>query len=320
MLEEDEELRRDGTGSEELFQAIAKQLREAGVAFSTGFQLGSGSACGLSDREMQKLQESIESPLAARNAALARGDVSFIQDELDELLERSASTWIGPVRLIGSSAWRSCGDGWRHFKLSRNVNRARSSRRPGLLSLGTMNLPQAAHSRQPRWLEEGKAAHSNDRQRVRAAARRFTELHGDLPVADITRRHVREFREALQSVPRHRAGALRTASLPQLVEWSRNHRDAEKISAATVNKLLGGVQAVAVWGRDNGLIPEDKPWADPFSRMRLEEEEILRAPGCRPPPKRECDIPSRCQEARRRQGRPPKRVNWMDARYAALAH
>ena len=29
MLEEDEEVRRDGTGSEELFQAIARQLEEA---------------------------------------------------------------------------------------------------------------------------------------------------------------------------------------------------------------------------------------------------------------------------------------------------
>jgi hypothetical protein len=32
MLEEDEEVRREGTGSEELFQAIARRLQEAGVA------------------------------------------------------------------------------------------------------------------------------------------------------------------------------------------------------------------------------------------------------------------------------------------------
>jgi integrase len=45
-----------------------------------------------------------------------------------------------------------------------------------------------------------------------------------------------------------------------------------------VNKLLGGVQAVALWGRDNGSVPEDQPWSDPFSRMRLDEDEPEREP------------------------------------------
>jgi integrase len=38
------------------------------------------------------------------------------------------------------------------------------------------------------------------------------------------------------------------------------------------------VQTIAVWARDNGLIPDDVPWADPFSRMRLEEGEPDREP------------------------------------------
>jgi hypothetical protein len=29
------------------------------------------------------------------------------------------------------------------------------------------------------------------------------------------------------------------------------------VSNATVNKLLAGVQAVGLWARDNGLIPDD---------------------------------------------------------------
>ncbi len=36
----------------------------------------------------------------------------------------------------------------------------------------------------------------------------FIELHGDLPVAQITRSHARQFREALQEVPRRRTGKL----------------------------------------------------------------------------------------------------------------
>ena len=95
---------------------------------------------------------------------------------------------------------------------------------------------------------------------------------------NLKRSHVREFREALQQMPVRRTGSLRTAVLPELVEWSRRHPGAKKISPATVNKLLGGVQAVAIWGRDNGLVPDDVPWSDPFSRMRLEEDEPSREP------------------------------------------
>ena len=45
------------------------------------------------------------------------------------------------------------------------------------------------------------------------------------------------------------------------------------ISTSTVNKQLGAVQTIALWARDNGSVPDDVPWADPFSRMRLEEED-----------------------------------------------
>jgi hypothetical protein len=45
-----------------------------------------------------------------------------------------------------------------------------------------------------------------------------------------------------------------------------------------VNKQLGAVQTIALWAHDNGLIPDEVPWADPFSRMRLEEDDPDREP------------------------------------------
>jgi hypothetical protein len=99
-----------------------------------------------------------------------------------------------------------------------------------------------------------------------------------MPVQSITRKTVREFREALQQLPIRRAGTLQRATLPELVEWSRKHPEARKVAPATVNKLLGEVQAVAVRARDNGQIPDDVPWADPFSNIRLEEPEPEREP------------------------------------------
>jgi hypothetical protein len=99
-----------------------------------------------------------------------------------------------------------------------------------------------------------------------------------MPVAKITRRHVLHFREALQDLPIRRSGKLRSATLPELVEWSKHHSRAPRVSNATVNKLLGGVQAVALWARDNGLIADDSPWADPFANMRLPEDSPTREP------------------------------------------
>jgi integrase len=107
----------------------------------------------------------------------------------------------------------------------------------------------------------------------------FVELHGDLPVVQIKRCHARLFREALQHVPRHRTGPLQEATLPQIVEWAKEHPSAQRVSAATVNKLLGGVQATLIWAHDKGgFIPDDLHWADPFARMRLEEDEPDREP------------------------------------------
>jgi hypothetical protein len=42
-------------------------------------------------------------------------------------------------------------------------------------------------------------------------------------VVQINRRHVREFRDAAQLVPKRRAGKLRKATLPVFADWSRAH-------------------------------------------------------------------------------------------------
>ena len=82
-----------------------------------------------------------------------------------------------------------------------------------------------------------------------------------------------EFREALQDVPRSRSGALSKMAFPELAQWGRGHPDDKKISATTVNKQFGGVQAIVNWARDTGgMIPDDL-WADPFAKLRLDEDD-----------------------------------------------
>src|SRR5262249_57797797 len=91
-----------------------------------------------------------------------------------------------------------------------------------------------------------------------------------MAISAIRRSHAHQFKDALQYVPRHRSGKLATMTLPELAAWGREHADAVKITATTVNKQLGAVQAVCRWAHDKaGMVPDEIAWADPFARQRL---------------------------------------------------
>lgn len=42
---------------------------------------------GMSERELSQIQQAVETALPEAKAALARGDISFVKDELEELFE-----------------------------------------------------------------------------------------------------------------------------------------------------------------------------------------------------------------------------------------
>jgi hypothetical protein len=274
----DEEERREG-GSEALFQNISKQLTEAGVAFKTPYSVGALPKFGLSLREMDKIKQSIEIVLPTAQAALARGDISVMQWEIDELLK------VFRINLDqNSSAYRELGiEVLKRFVQSLQAVERRQKgevvETPEFVEPRETVSPSSGSLRAA--YEGWKKSRSPSPTSLREfnyAIDRFVELHGDMPVVKITRRHVLQLREALQEIPVRRTGKLRNAPLPELVEWSKQHPKARKVSNATVNKLLGGVQAVGLWARDNGLIPEDVPWADPFANMRLPEDKPTREP------------------------------------------
>jgi integrase len=108
------------------------------------------------------------------------------------------------------------------------------------------------------------------------AVEMFIQLHGDLAVLEIKRSHALKYREAIQTVPHPRAGALRTATLPELSAWSLKNPEASRVSAASVNKQLGAVMAIASWAHANGIMPEDAPWSNPFANMSVQEDQSER--------------------------------------------
>jgi hypothetical protein len=87
MLDIDETVRREGTGTELGFQSIAAQLIAAGIEPKTRFSIGALPEAGLSDREVFKRAEHLAWELDVTADALARGDTTAIREELDELLD-----------------------------------------------------------------------------------------------------------------------------------------------------------------------------------------------------------------------------------------
>lgn len=56
------------------------------------------------------------------------------------------------------------------------------------------------------------------------------------------------------------------------INWAAEHPDAPRVSSASVNKMIGGIQAIVTWAREKGgMVPANVP--NPFEKLRLEEAE-----------------------------------------------
>ena len=261
----DEQRRITGKGDDLLFVSVDARCAMEALALEPGR--------GLSPRTMEAIQNDTAFVLATTEDQLARGDIRLIRGEVDELLN------VFQINLDPN-----CAD---YFKLARAVQvaavkylRAVLARQkgepietPAVIAPNQEGTPRSGTPKDALagWQKE-RAPSPGVLAEYERATRLFSELHGELPIAQIKRSHARSFREALQDMPRHRSGPLLHMSLPELAEWGRKHPEVQKIATPTLNKLLGGVQTIALWARDKGMVPEDLPWSDPFSRMRLKED------------------------------------------------
>jgi integrase len=232
---------------------------------------------GLSRGQLLDAAQNMPIIVQEAQAALAKGDIAHVSIQIEQLLDtfqinldrRSAA-----YRELGFEVLRAEVKGLRAIRQRDAGEPIETPQLPvvGSTAAATGETLTAAFEGWKRQREPSPGALTEYERAIRL----FVELHGDMPVAQIRTTQARRFREALQDVPRQRTGKLLTAPLPELAEWGRAHPEAQKNTAGTVNKILGGVQAVLNWARDNGMVPEDVPWADPFRRMRLREGEAVR--------------------------------------------
>ena len=236
---------------------------------------------GLSGGQLLDLADNLPRIVQEAEAALAKGDIAHIDIQLEHLLE----TFQIDLDKKGA-AYRELG--LEVLRAEVRAFRAIQQRHAGEpIATPPLTAPNGAPP-----IEQGKTTLSSafegwKRARNRSprtaqeyeyAIKLFGELHGDMPLAAVRKTQARQFRQALQDVPTKpfRTGKLLKATLPELAAWGREHPDAQKIGAATINKLLGALQSIGRWGRKEDLVPEE--WADPFADMRLDEDESNRAP------------------------------------------
>jgi hypothetical protein len=272
LLEQDAEERREGTGSEATFQAIAKQLQDEGVEFRTPFTVGSVPAAGLSDREVHKRTEALEGDLAMAKRALARGDISEVAVELADLLDIhriNLDQNTEAYRKLGMSVLEAHVRGLNDIARRDAGEAVQTPEEPANLSVsGGLQEGPTVTTALAGWLKETTRPEGTVSEYTRAVAL-FVQLHGDLHISAMRRSHALKFRDALRAVPRRRPGPLAKAPLPELAEYGTKHPEVQKNSAATVNKQMTAVQSVHTWAKDNCIFPDEDDLPRPFESTSL---------------------------------------------------
>jgi hypothetical protein len=232
---------------------------------------------GWSPAQLAEQRQQLNEDLSAMRESLALGDTSAVQDHVDDALsafnidlDRQSPAYpkLGMeilrayVRALQAIEKRNAGEPIETPKLTVGATSA-------LETGGTLRVAFEG------W-EKERERPTGSISEYRRAVELFIQLHGDLTVAAIKKSHARQYREALQDVPRKRTGSLLKASLPELIEWSRKHPDAAKVTQSTVNKQVGALQTIAEWAYANGVVPEDTPWSNPFAKMRVQGEQSER--------------------------------------------
>jgi integrase len=288
LLAGDDEFAAEGAQAEEDYsRSIAAQFDDAGIECETPAPCDNPRPpYGLTNRQVVKRDADLKWWLQHTRAALARSDISILSEHMPELLDRFRLN-LDPnspaYRRLGMAVLRADVKG--HEALERR-SRGEPIETPPIAHLEPSAEPalRPSGNDQPNGDRLSAALGGWKKQRDRSsstiseydrAVGLFTQLHGDMPVANVTKQHARTFREALQDIPRARPKELAQMTLPQFVEWRRSHPEAKCLTPGTVNKLLGGVQAVAAWAAKNGIVPDSPRWSDPFAEMKLPESDEI---------------------------------------------
>lgn len=234
---------------------------------------------GLSDSDFEWHVQRHQEQITSYKQALARGNISIASDMLEDWL-------INHGVVLERTSERFKGLAYRFLKAAVIASEKQSKRFNGdvvdtppqpegeLFPQATLPASSGQNSGDDKlklsglfdkWAAEKKITRSeNTVTDFWVYVHRFIELHGDLPIEQITKAHVRDYRDAMLKLPivNHLSHQYRSYTVKQLLDLGDKQPDLKRLSPKTVNeKALGAVCAVLKWGAKNGYI-ENNPASD----------------------------------------------------------
>jgi len=222
----------------------------------------------LTPHEHAKYQESIEWSLKGCREALALGDTSLIEDDVDDFVQ-----WHNLKITKDSPAYRKLA--YAFLKASIKSTELIEKRQRGEVidtpaipdissstasaSSDTETLPAAYESYKREIKPSAKAESEMDK-----AIRRFTQFHGSLPITEIKRRQVSAFKDGLLKLPSRPKKAIRDMPMPDVLKLMEGDTTTPRLKPASVKKDLSVIHAALQWAVDNGYIE-----SNPASRIKV---------------------------------------------------
>ena len=275
-LTEDEAQRIEGSKEDDdLYKSLKAQV-EAHGAEAEFTDEEAAAVVGLSERAFYKKTETLEWVLPGLREKLARGDTSIISDDVDAFLEMEGIN-LDPA----SPAYRKLS--YEFLRTAVRATEAVAKRHEGEV-IETPPAPAPLPASRTlhvnpggvdlltmfdKWVEERKPPEKTVLD-FRTAIRRFVELHGNPAVHEITKAHVRAYKDALQKLPRSCSGDMRQMALLELLGHLERHPiEGPTLSAGTINKAITALQTVFRWIEDQGYLEEYPNWSNPAVRMKM---------------------------------------------------
>lgn len=264
VLAEDEQTRRQGDFRRQL------QTQEERSQWPDLERIRFGGI-GMEASHLVVHEQELDIWLADYRDALARYDITIIQKELHAYLTENRLP-IDPraefYQEAGLAILRGYVEGYEAAKLRQT---GKSIPTPALatpVERGPKLSEAFAQWRVGSPARGGKKPTASTVREAERVVRFFTEWHGDLHLADITKEKARDFRNALARMPTRLSGKQRTMTFRQLIE-SSSGQGLEVAHAASVNKYLNLLVALVSNAERDGYLDRVQGFTNPFSKLSI---------------------------------------------------
>lgn len=246
VLGADEAKRFQGSDDADLHATLRPQVQAGGgwVNFS---EADAERAHGMSEREFVKQRETVALLGEAARTALARGDTSIVDGEMDELLLIHGLKLAPEARRkVAAALLKATVRAMDLLKQREQGDVVETPPAPGI-SPGSTDLDGEDLTVSALWKKYAAERKLPEKtvSDFGTYVRRFSEVNGELLVSKVTKAHVRRFKDAMLKMPSNPKAEQRAMTVPQLLQAVGDDPQVPRLSARTVNdKALGAIGAI----------------------------------------------------------------------------